>query len=94
MGGACPVLGNIHWYVHNCDLFHPPNFEEKAKKKNCSSSTDLSHYGKSELVVTKEYTLNNIAIYHRERVRTKGSLEPSKHKGLLQILLQHDDRNH
>ena len=40
-----------------------------------------------QLVVTEEYTLTNIVYYHRESVRTKESLRPSRHKGLLQDLL-------
>ena len=61
MGSAGPVLRYFHRHFHNCDLFYPPNFEEKAEKENRGSSTDCSHYGKSEPVVTEECTLTNVA---------------------------------
>ena len=50
MGGASAVLWHFHRHFYDCDLFHPPSFEGKTEKENCSSCTDRSHYGKSEPV--------------------------------------------
>ena len=61
---------------------------KKRRKKTVAPALIAAIMGKVSLhVVTEEYTLTNVAYYHRERVRTKGSSEPSKNKGLLQILL-------